>query len=96
MAIQLAKEIEKAKPKSSSAPEVDQPQSNDFSNLPGMEDAPKDTDELLIWYLGLQAIAPRTSAYKTKGALLWEMMILKINWYGLKACTNPNVVRIRG
>ncbi len=42
----VAKEIEKAKPKSSSAPEVDQPQSNDFSNLPGMEDAPKDTDEL--------------------------------------------------
>lgn len=50
------------------------------------------THQVKKWYLGLQALAPLHTTYKSCGRLLWEIAILKINWYGLEACSDPQVV----
>jgi len=44
----------------------------------------KDEEEVTIWFLGIQSLAPLNRLYLTRGALLWERLIMKLNFYGLR------------
>jgi hypothetical protein len=43
--------------------------------------------EVTAWFLGLQAQAPQTCFHMTRGMILWQRMIMKLNYYGLDQVT---------
>lgn len=42
-----------------------------------------DEHSVTTWFLGLQALAPMTSYFLSRGAFLWQRLIMKLNYYGL-------------
>jgi len=45
--------------------------------------------EVTAWFLGLQSISPMTPFHLTRGMLLWQRLIMKMNYYGL-----PQIKRV--
>lgn len=39
--------------------------------------------EVTAWFLGLQAQAPQTVYYMSRGMILWQRLIMKLNYYSL-------------
>jgi len=46
---------------------------------------------LTVWFLGMQALAPLSRFHFTLGALLWQRLVMKINYFGL-----ANFIQARG
>jgi len=42
-----------------------------------------DQKTLTVWFLGMQALAPLSRFHFTLGALMWQRLVMKINFYGL-------------
>jgi hypothetical protein len=40
-------------------------------------------EEITAWFLGVQSLAPLTICYISRGQLLWQRLIMKLNYYGL-------------
>ena len=40
-------------------------------------------DEVQQWFLGVQALAPLSVHHLTIGGVLWQRLIMKLNFYGL-------------
>ena len=40
-------------------------------------------DEVQQWFLGVQALAPLSVHHLTMGGVLWQRLIMKLNFYGL-------------
>lgn len=40
--------------------------------------------EVTAWFLGLQAQAPQTVYYMSRGMILWQRLIMKLNYYSLE------------
>ena len=38
---------------------------------------------MTAWFLGLQAQAPQTVYYMSRGMILWQRLIMKLNYYSL-------------
>lgn len=43
----------------------------------------KDEREVTAWFLGLQAQSPQTCFHLTRGMILWQRTIMKLNFYSL-------------
>lgn len=40
--------------------------------------------EVTAWFLGLQAQAPQTVYHMSRGMILWQRLIMKLNYYSLE------------
>ena len=43
-------------------------------------------DEVQQWFLGVQSLAPLSVHHLTMGGVLWQRLIMKLNFYGLVRC----------
>eukprot|EP00457_Paulinella_chromatophora_P002914 gb/GEZN01002919.1/.p1 GENE.gb/GEZN01002919.1/~~gb/GEZN01002919.1/.p1 ORF type:complete len:570 (+),score=64.68 gb/GEZN01002919.1/:62-1771(+) len=51
----------------------------------------KDTTEVSTWFLGLQAVAPLSVHYLSRGAMLWQRLIMLLNFHGFGRLLDPIV-----
>jgi len=49
----------------------------------------KDTQQVNTWFLGIQALAPLSVHYLSKGAMLWQRLIMLLNFHGFDKLLNP-------
>jgi len=49
----------------------------------------KDTSQVTTWFLGIQALAPLSVHYLSKGAMLWQRLIMLLNFHGFDKLLNP-------
>jgi len=49
----------------------------------------KDTQQVTCWFLGIQALAPLSVHYLSRGAMLWQRLIMLLNFHGFDRLLNP-------